>query len=180
MTLEKLTKGPRSLVRKLNAWLAELRIVSNMKGDGLIQVNKTRHATALSINLDTLEARLSRTGGGDSGPVSPLTHAFFIVDSNATGNGWYNCYKLVMDATLADSPDATSILYNGASVVVYNMLEENASVSGHALSSGDYIMALKIQDDEANIRWMGHQIWKAADLEDLLSDDTDGLFEMCE
>lgn len=82
----------------------------------------------------------------------------FEVQSEATGDGVYNCYQQTLDATeWADTAgDDKFDDLNSTSIAVLNLLENNpASLYENGLTTGDRIAAWQFTDDENNVRWVG-------------------------
>lgn len=84
----------------------------------------------------------------------------FEVQSQATGDGVYNCYKQKLDAT--DWTDTSGVdkfddkEETPVAVEVLNLLESDTeSTYQPALAKYDLIVAWHIKDDEGNTRWVG-------------------------
>jgi len=59
--VQKLIKGPRALIDKINEIIVAINCLSNLRGDGLVVVNKTANGYALGINTKILESRIPKT-----------------------------------------------------------------------------------------------------------------------
>jgi len=82
----------------------------------------------------------------------------FEVQSEATGDGVYNCYEQTLDATEWDDTagDPKFDNANTTSVEVLNLAEYNPESTYVAhLAAGDLIAAWQKMDDENNKRWEG-------------------------
>jgi len=82
----------------------------------------------------------------------------FEVQSEATGDGVYNCYEQILDATEWDDTAGDSKVddLNTTSVEVLNLAEFDPESTYVAhLQQGDLIAAWKKTDDESNDRWVG-------------------------
>lgn len=82
----------------------------------------------------------------------------FVVQSEATGDGVYNCYEQTLDATeWADTAgDPKFDDKNATAIEVLNLAEfdPEATYVAH-LAAGDLIAAWQMNDDEGNARWVG-------------------------
>jgi len=82
----------------------------------------------------------------------------FAVQSEAAGDGIYNCYEQMLDATEWDDTagDPKFDDLNTTSVEVLNLAENNPESTYVAhLAAGDFIAAWQKKDDEDNKRWVG-------------------------
>jgi hypothetical protein len=83
----------------------------------------------------------------------------FEVDSNATGDGIYNCHeKLVVDADWDLISGAAKIWDKDETpetVEVLNLDEHNPDAGQHNLVEGDILAAWEATDDEGTKRWVG-------------------------
>lgn len=82
----------------------------------------------------------------------------FKVQSEATGDGIYNCYEQTLDATEWDDTagDPKFDNANTTSIEVLNLAENNPRSTYVAhLAAGDLIAAWQKMDDENNKRWAG-------------------------
>ena len=87
-----------------------------------------------------------------------LVIKIFEVQSEATGDGVYNCYEQTLDATEWDDTagDPKFDDKNTTSVEVLNLAEFNPEAEYVAhLATGDLIVAWRKVDDEHNARWVG-------------------------
>jgi len=91
-------------------------------------------------------------------PVSANIIKIFKVQSEAAGDGVYNCYEQSLDATEWDDTtgDPKFDDLNTTSVEVLNFAEHKPEAEYVAqLSSGDLLAAWRKPDDEGNSRWVG-------------------------
>jgi len=98
-----------------------------------------------------------RNVGAGSG-VSANIIKIFAVQSEAAGDGIYNCYEQSLDATEWDDTtgDPKFDNLNTTSVEVLNLAEHKPESEYVAqLSSGDLLAAWRKPDDEHNSRWIG-------------------------
>ncbi len=82
----------------------------------------------------------------------------FEVQSEATGDGIYNCYEQILDATewSDTSGDPKFDDENTDSVEVLNLDEAYPESTYYAaLAGGDLLLAWQVSDDEGNLRWIG-------------------------
>lgn len=89
---------------------------------------------------------------------SNLIIKIFEVQSEATGDGVYNCYEQTLDATEWDDTagDPKFDDKNTTSVEVLNLAEFDPEATHVAqLAAGDLIVAWQKVDDEKNVRWVG-------------------------
>ena len=100
-------RGPAALVKKMNEIIAVVNSVSNMTGDGLVQVMRTHLGMTLKINPDRMAPFIPKVGGGsrDIG-VAKL----FQIESAATGPGIYNCVPILIDSEEWNIEDKWDIL----------------------------------------------------------------------
>ena len=148
------TRGPRAAVRKLNDIVGAANKINSITGDGLIKVTSTGSAITLALDVNQLRARMPKVGGGTSGKV-------FKIQSNATGDGVYNCYEQKL--TAANWEDTTGedkfADKNTEQVEVLNLSECSPKTDvHHALSAGTLLNAWQITDDSGTTRWVGQVI----------------------
>jgi hypothetical protein len=82
----------------------------------------------------------------------------FEVQSEATGDGVYNCHEQTLDATEWDDTAGDSKVddWDTTSVEVLNLAEFDPEATYVAqLAAGDLLLAFRYWDDEANFRWVG-------------------------
>ena len=83
----------------------------------------------------------------------------FEVQSEATGDGVYNCYEQALLDAQWDSVSGETKLddkdESPTSVEVLNLDENNPMAGQHNLSEGDILAAWKMTDDEGTSRWVG-------------------------
>ena len=82
----------------------------------------------------------------------------FEVQSAATGDGIYNCYEQILDATeWSDTAgDAKFDDKNTDSIEVLNLDESYPEATYYAaLAAGDLLLAWQVRDDNGNLRWIG-------------------------
>ena len=82
----------------------------------------------------------------------------FEVQSAATGDGLYICYRQKLDATnWADEGGLDKFLdYDTTTIVVLNLLENNPEATYVALlAANDRMACWQWLDDEGNLRWVG-------------------------
>ena len=94
--------------------------------------------------------------GGVSGGGNKIR--IFEVQSAATGDGVYNCYRQTLDATeWADTAgDDRFDDYDTTSVEVLNLLENNCEAGFVAqLAANDRMACWQWMDDEGTVRWVG-------------------------
>ncbi len=94
----------------------------------------------------------------DSGTGSAMRPKLFEVQSEATGDGIYNCYEQIIDATDWTAQSSQDKLYTLSSinVEVFNLLENfPESVYTAGLNEHDKLIAWQKTDDEGNTRWIG-------------------------
>jgi hypothetical protein len=106
-------------------------------------------STVSSLGVNVLQ---SQAGKG-------VTIRLYEVQSAATGDGLYTCYRQKIDATnWANEAGLDKLLdYDTTNVTVLN-LNENDPVEGTyvaALATKDRIAAWQMSDDEGNLRWVG-------------------------
>lgn len=93
-----------------------------------------------------------------------LTTRIFKVQSEATGDGIYNCYKQVLRGTEWDDTDGDAKFdddVGAGSDEVLNLEEAYPEAIYYpALAAGDLLMASQTLDDESNYRWIGLPIIK--------------------
>ena len=63
------TQGPRALITKLNMMVKVLNALSNLRGDGLIQVTKSDAGYTLKLAVDQVNARMPKGRGGGGGNI---------------------------------------------------------------------------------------------------------------
>lgn len=92
---------------------------------------------------------LNKGGGGGS------TISIYEIVSNATGDGIYNCYKMIIDATWWGNTSGTDILTvtDVTTYPVFNLAENDEH--SHVLSVGDMLLGFTVVDDEGNPRIVG-------------------------
>lgn len=85
----------------------------------------------------------------------PDSKSVYKITSNATGDGLYNCRKLIIDSTdWADATGASKFKQvDTANHVVFNIAEDG--IAGHVLAVGDYLFSFSVTDDELNNRIIG-------------------------
>lgn len=141
MSIQKLISGPRTLVRKINELIEAANSFKRMSGDSFIKVNHTQGGAGVRIDVDAVAGRLARqTNAG-------LGTKIFEVQSNSTGNGVYNCFEQLIDATDWDVANKHDYLddKDTVSVKVWNV-DENKKVSTWALASYYYKGAIVTND----------------------------------
>lgn len=107
------TEGPPALKKKMNEIIAVVNSVSNMTGDGLVQVVRTQAGMTLHINPDRIAPFIPKVGGGGSEvDIAKL----YQIESAATGPGIYNCLPVLIDSdewNIADKWDILDIKQEG-------------------------------------------------------------------
>lgn len=86
------------------------------------------------------------------------TLKLFVVQSEATGDGIYNCYEQLLDATdwLDETGNPKVDNLNEDAIEVLNLAEYDPESTYIAqLTVGDLIIAWQKRDDENTLRWIG-------------------------
>ncbi len=99
-------------------------------------------------------------------PQQPVRRIFRVV-SEATGDGIYNCFEQVLDATeWSDTAGDNKFNdLNSVSIEVLNLAEFNPEATYVAeLAANDMITAWQMSDDEAGLRWVGLPLSKTTGL----------------
>lgn len=141
-SIPRITSQQQINPRLLNRIAESLNGIGRMTATGGIQLSKGRSAWMLT---------------GATGDVTKSMH-IFEVQSEAAGDGIYNCYEQLLDATeWADTAgDPKFDDKNTTSVEVLNLAEFDPEADYTAmLSAGDMLAAWRMTDDEGNKRWVG-------------------------
>jgi len=98
--------------------------------------------------------------------ISAISLKIFEVQSEADGDGIYNCYKQTLDATEWDDTTGSPKFddENTTSVEVLNLAEYDPDEDyTAALSANDLLAAWQMTDDEGTKRWIGLPLELPAD-----------------
>ena len=75
------------------------------------------------------------------------------ITSDATGGGWYNADRKILDATNVNTNANIFAAHDDGAILVLNVVESNTAL--HALGTGAYIFGSVTLDDEKNKRYWG-------------------------
>ncbi len=90
-------------------------------------------------------------GIGGSGVV------VYVVQSNATGGGYYNAKRATLDGEKWDQTDVDQWGSTGDSEVVCNIHERpvTGDTESHLLAAGELMLCWQMRDSEGVLRWVG-------------------------
>lgn len=130
-------------------------ITTNANDIATNEENITANADDIDTNTDDIATNTEDIAAIDSGGA---TLTIFEVQSAATGDGLYTCYKQTLDATEWSDETGNDKVddLNATGITVMNLLENNCEATySPALAVGDLIQAWEWTDDGDTDRWVG-------------------------
>ncbi|KKN71365.1 hypothetical protein LCGC14_0420870, partial [marine sediment metagenome] len=125
----------------------------NVVIDRVNSLSKVNSHSGINSSVSPLGVNILQSQEGKG-----VTIRIFEVQSAATGDGLYNCYRQKLDATnWADEGGLDKFLdYDTTTIVVLNLLENNPEATYVAqLAANDRMACWQWPDDEGNLRWVG-------------------------
>jgi hypothetical protein len=140
-------------IRTISELVNRVNLLSKISGSGSVRVNSGVGGIQI---IGESSARTNTSSTATTGTTD--IRVFQVQGNGGVGDGVYNCYEQVLDATEWDDTagDDKFDELNTTGVEVLNLLENNPQSTYAAyLGLEDRIAAWKVNDDEGNERWVG-------------------------
>jgi hypothetical protein len=120
--ISKLIQGPRNLVNKINEIVHAVNALSNLRGDGLVNVQKSDAGYTLRLAVDQVNARIPKSQGGSGG--NTIRRAIVSTTPGAT-----DIVQCTLDNSQGSAIDVKCYISNGNALdSAFPNLVENDSI----------------------------------------------------